>query len=182
MDILPANLIRLRKQARLTQAELAELANMPRATLASMEQPNANPGIQAVIAVANALNVSLDELLVLPPEHRYYLVTPRDMQDYRADNGRYCARLVSPIASKGVQMHHVTMQPGCHSIGRPHPVGAQEFFHCLDGNATIQIEDETVDVPAGSLIQFPGHRHHVYLNRSKTTAAMAISAVVFRMG
>jgi quercetin dioxygenase-like cupin family protein/DNA-binding XRE family transcriptional regulator len=182
MDVLPANLVRLRKQASLTQAELAEAANIPRATLASMEQPSANPSIQAVMAVAKALNVSLDELLVLPPEHRYFLVSPREMQDYRADNGRYAARLVSPIASKGVQIHHVTLQPGCHSVGRPHPIGAQEFFHCLEGTATVQIEDESVEVPAGSLIQFPGHRHHVYLNKNRDRVAVAMSVVVFRMG
>jgi quercetin dioxygenase-like cupin family protein/DNA-binding XRE family transcriptional regulator len=182
MDVLPANLVRLRKQASLTQAELAEAASIPRATLASMEQPGANPSIQAVMAVAKALNVSLDELLVLPPEHRYFLVSPREMQDYRADNGRYAARLVSPIASKGVQIHHVTLQPGCHSVGRPHPIGAQEFFHCLEGTAMVQIEDESVEVPAGSLIQFPGHRHHVYLNKNRDRVAVAMSVVVFRMG
>jgi len=77
------------------------------------------------------------------------------MQDYRAEAGRFVARLVSPIASNGVQIHHVTMQPGCRSVGRPHPLGAQEFFYALTGTAHLQIEDEVVEIPAGSLVQFP---------------------------
>lgn len=182
MSTLAENLRRLRKQAKLTQAELAELAGLPRASLAAMEQDDANPGVQSVMAVAKALSVSLDELLVLPPDQRHYLVTPRDMQDYRADAGRFAARLVSPITSKGVQMHHMTLQPGCHSIGRPHPLGAQEFFYCLSGTAVLHIDDETVEVPAGHLVQFPGHRRHIYENRDQRTTTVAVSAVVFRMG
>ena len=147
-----------------------------------MEQDGANPSVNSVLAVAKALSVSLDELLVLPPEHRHYKVSPKDMQDYRAEAGRFVARLVSPITSKGVQMHHVTMNPGCRSVGRPHPLGAQEFFYCLEGTAVLHIEDEEVEVPAGSLVQFPGHRRHTYENRDRRTPAVAVSVVVFRMG
>ena len=58
MDALAANLRRLRKQAKLTQAALAEQSGLPRATLAAMEQDGANPGVQSVLAVAEALHVS----------------------------------------------------------------------------------------------------------------------------
>jgi len=182
MDALAPNLRRLRKQAKLTQADLAEQAGLPRATLAAMEQDGANPGVQSVLAVAKALQVSLDELLVLPPEHRHYKVMPKEQQEYRADHGRFAARLVSPIASKGVEINHLTLQPECHSIGRPHPLGAQEFFYCLSGRALLHIEDEPVEVPAGALVQFPGHRRHIYTNPDKQMAVTAISVVVFRMG
>jgi transcriptional regulator with XRE-family HTH domain len=182
MDALALNLRRLRKQAKLTQAQLGELCGLPRATCANLEQDGANPSIQTVMAVAKGLHVSLDELLVLPPEHRHYKVGPRDMQEYRAEAGRFVARLVSPITSKGVQIHHVTMQPGCRSIGRPHPLGAQEFYYALGGTSHLLIDDEEVEVTCGSLVQFPGHRRHIYLNRDAQQVATAISTVVFRMG
>ena len=181
MDALAENLRRLRKQANLTQAEVAEAAGLPRATVATLEQPGANPGVQTVVAVAKALGVSLDELMAPPPEHRHYKVGKREQQEYRAENGSYIARLVSPISSKGVQLHLVTMQPGCRSIGRPHPMGAQEFFYTISGTAIIRIEDEPVEVEAGSLVQFPGHRRHIYENPGKDVCT-AISTVVFRMG
>jgi transcriptional regulator with XRE-family HTH domain len=182
MDALCLNLRRLRKQAKLTQAELAKLSGLPRATCANLEQDGANPGIQTVMAVAAALHVSLDELLVLPPEHRHYKVIPRDMQEYRAEAGRFVARLLSPITSRGVQIHFITMQPGCRSIGRPHPLGAQEFFYAQSGTSHLLIEDEDVEVTSGSLVQFPGHRRHVYINRDASQVATAVSTVVVRMG
>jgi XRE family transcriptional regulator, regulator of sulfur utilization len=181
MDALPENLKRLRKHAGLTQAELAEAAGLPRATVANLEQPGANPGVQTAISVAKALGVSLDELLAPPPEHRHYKVPAREQQEYRAEGGQYVARLVSPISSKGVQIHLVTMQPGCRSVGRPHPLGAQEFYYTLTGTSVLHIEDDHVEVEAGSMVQFPGHRRHIYANPSKEVTT-AMSVVVFRMG
>ena len=181
MDSLSENLRRLRAAADLTQSELASRAGIPRATLASMERAGANPGIQAVLAVAKALGVGIDEILDPRPEERHFLVGPREQQDYRADGGRFSARLLSPIASKGVAIHRVVMQPGCQSIGRPHPPGAQEFFVTLIGTALIEIEGDPIEVPAGSLLQFPGHRPHVYRNPGPEPVE-AISTVVLHLG
>lgn len=180
MDALADNLKRLRTAAKLTQAELASKASVPRATLASMEQAGSNPGIQAVLAVARALDVDLDDLLTQRPVRRHFLVGPREQQDYRTDSGRFCAKLVSPIASRGVHIHRVTMLPGCNSLGRPHPPGAQEFFFTLSGNALIEISGEAVNIPAGHLLQFPGHHKHVYRNPGKTTVE-AVSTVVMHL-
>ena len=181
MDVLAENLKRQRKQANLTQAELAEAAGLPRATVANLEQPGANPSVSTIVAVAKALGISIDDLLAPPPEHRHYKVMPQEMQEYRAEGGAYVARLLSPISSKGVQIHHVTLQPGCRSIGRPHPLGSQEFFCTQHGTAVLQIEDDRVEVPTGCLVQFPGHRRHIYENPGKEVCT-AISTVVFRLG
>ena len=181
MDALPENLKRLRKQANLTQAELAEAAGLPRATVANLEQPGANPGVQTVVAVAKALGIGLDELMSPSPEHRHYKVTPQEMQEYRAEGGQYVARTISPISSKGVQIHAVTMQPGCRSVGRPHPQGSQEFFYAISGLAVVRIDDERIEIPAGCLVQFPGHRRHIYENPGREVCT-AMSTVVFRMG
>lgn len=180
-DPLSENLRRLRASAGLTQAELAAKAGIPRATLASMEQSGSNPGIQSVQAVARALGLGLDELIDARPAERHYLVGPKEQQDYRADAGRFSARLVSPIASKGVAIHRVVMQPGCHSVGRPHPPGAQEFFLCLAGVAVIEIEGDAVEVPSGHLLQFPGHHRHIYRNRGEAVCE-AVSSVVLQLG
>ena len=60
MDVLADNLKRQRKQANLTQAELAEAAGLPRATVANLEQPGANPSVTTIIAVAKSLGISID--------------------------------------------------------------------------------------------------------------------------
>lgn len=180
MEALAENLRRLRRSAGLTQAALAAKAGLPRATLAAMEHVRANPGIQAVVAVARALAVGLDELACPAPGSQVVKVAPRQTEDFRADAGRFSARMVSPISSKGVQIHHLRLQPGCNSVGRPHPRGAQEFFLSLQGQAIIQVGDEVFPVSAGELLLFPGHLRHVYANPGHEPV-QAVSVVVMHL-
>lgn len=182
MEALAYNLKRIRKAQNLTQSDLASKANIPRASLASMEKVNSNPGVESVVAVAKALNVALDELLTPTPEMRYYKVNAKDAQEYRSKDGYFLSRLISPIASKGVQIQEITMRPSCHSIGRPHPMGSLEYFYAYRGNAQINIDGDTVDIEAGSLLQFPGHFKHIYINPSKDESIFAVSVVVFDPG
>lgn len=182
MEALAYNLKRIRKAQSLTQSDLASLAGIPRASLASMEKTNSNPGVESVVGVAKALGVTLDELLTPTPEMRYYKVTARDVQEYRSKDGYFLARMVSPIASKGVQIQDITMRPSCYSIGRPHPMGALEYFYAYKGNARIEVAGDSIDVEAGSLLQFPGHFKHVYINPSDEDSIYAVSVVVFDPG
>jgi quercetin dioxygenase-like cupin family protein/DNA-binding XRE family transcriptional regulator len=181
VDALADNLRRLRRKAELTQAALADLAGIPRATCAAMEQPGANPGVIAVAAVAKALEVSIDDLLTTAPEDRVIRVGPEQQQEYRAERGAFTARLVSPITSRGVQQSVIRMLPGCISVGRPHPSGAQEFLYVVSGTALVTVGSERVEVPSGWLVQFPGHLRHVYANPGRT-AVEALSTVVLHLG
>jgi len=178
MNHLASNLRRLRKRAGLTQQRLADMAKMPRATLASMERDGANPGLDSVVTVAAALNVGLDELVSPPPEHRFFKVTPDQVKELRADGGRFVSRLLSPIASRGVQIQHLRLEAGCNSEGRGHPLGSQEFLFPYEGAVRMAIGGEEVTVEAGALLQFPGHVPHIYQNPSRQTLARAFSAVI----
>lgn len=182
MEALAFNLKRLRKTHNLTQSQLATQAGIPRASLASMEKVGSNPGVESVVAVAKALGVPLDELLTPSPEMRYYKVSAKDAQEYRSKDGFFLSRLISPIASKGVQIQEITMRPSCYSIGRPHPMGSSEYFYAYRGNAQINLEGDVVDIEAGALLQFPGHFKHIYINPSKEESIFAVSVVVFDPG
>lgn len=178
---LADNLRHLRKAADLTQQKLADMAGLPRATLASIEHGGANPGLDSVLRVATALDVSLDELVLAPPERRYFVVDGAEVLETRSDSGRYRARLLSPITTKGVQFQRVELRPECDSPGRPHPRGSQEFFMVLSGTATLHVANDEVPVRPGQLIQFPGHFPHRYTNRSRSIAVRAVSVVVMAM-
>ena len=167
---LSANLQRLRHIAGLTQKALALAANLPRATLASLEQGEANPRLDTLLAVASALQVGLDELIAAPPKQRLYKVKVAEAREYRDDHGRYVSRLMSPIASRGVQIQRVTLAPRCSVAGRPHPRGSQEFFVVFSGEAVLEVDGKEVAVEAGSLVQFPGHLPHRYMNRGSAPA------------
>lgn len=54
-----------RKERNLSQSELAELANLNYVTISKYESGKVEPGAKAIARIANALDISTDELLGL---------------------------------------------------------------------------------------------------------------------
>lgn len=154
----------LRISHNMTQTELANMAGIPRATLASMEKESSNPSISVVVKVARALGVPVEDLIT---KQRSVLVTEfkrKDMQVQRQDDGKYLSTRVSPPNTNSIQINDINMLPNCSTRGKPHPEGSQEFFFCLEGTASIEIDGETFEVEAGSMLFFPGNLPHNYSN------------------
>jgi quercetin dioxygenase-like cupin family protein/DNA-binding phage protein len=178
---LPSNLKHFRNQSGLSQQALAASAGVPRATLASMEQGVGSPGLDNVIAVAEALEITLGQLVNPPNEKRHFLVKAAEVAKVTSDAGRFLARQISPVSARGVLIQHVTLSPGCNSIGKQHPLGSQEFFFVTSGVALITVEGKHVEVEAESLLHFPGDVEHVYANPSPSRTVKALSVVVMTM-
>jgi quercetin dioxygenase-like cupin family protein len=129
-----------------------------------MEKPTSNPSISLVVKVARALGVTLEDLVTKKQAPFVTQVKRKDMQTVRQDDGNFIGTRVSPINVPYTQVNDVSMLPGCHTQGHPHPDGSHEMFLCLDGTATVVIQGEAHEVEAGDLIHFPGNLPHDYSN------------------
>lgn len=159
---------RLRLQNRLTQVELARRAGIPRASLALMESPRGNPSMTSVLQVAEALGISIDDLLSFSAENPVTLVNRDVMSTQSMDEGRFTATLLSPPSSPRVQIFSMVLRPGCVTSARIHPQGSQNYFYCATGgDVVLAIQDVPVTVHAGELAHFPGHMTHRYANPGK---------------
>ena len=63
---LAENVRRLRETRGLSQQAVASLSKIPRPTWASLESGAANPTLSVLVKAANALNVSIEELIGTP--------------------------------------------------------------------------------------------------------------------
>lgn len=179
MNPINEGIKRVRSQHKLTQTELANMAGIPRATLANMEGADSNPSISAVVKVAQALGVSIDDLVSSRQSVHVTEVERKDMSVSRSDDGKYISTRTSPISTPNLQINDVSMMPGCFTKGVPHPVGSHELFLCLEGCATVEVQGEKFDVSAGNLIYFHGHLPHCYGNEStKPVHAVAVVYMV----
>jgi DNA-binding XRE family transcriptional regulator len=157
---------RLRAQHKLTQTELANMAGIPRATLANMESAGSNPSITVVVKVAQCLGVSVDDLITRRHSINVTQVERKDMAVSHQDDGKFTSTRTSPISTSNLQINDVSMMPGCYTKGVPHPEGSHELFLCLEGCATLEVQGEKFEVQAGDLIYFLGHLPHYYGNES----------------
>jgi len=152
------------------------MADIPRATLANMESEQSNPSIILVVKVAQALGVSVDDLISRQSVH-VTEVSRRDMPVTQLDNGRFSSTRASPISTQRLLINDISMEPDCDSKGVPHPEGSHELFLCLEGCASVEVQGEEYIVEAGNLIYFHGHLPHCYGN--KGTERVHAVAVVF---
>src|SRR6516165_6681906 len=63
---LASNVAQLREARGLTQQQIAKLAGVPRATWAHLESGTANPTLSVLHRAANALQISIEELISTP--------------------------------------------------------------------------------------------------------------------
>ncbi|MDP7594669.1 MAG: helix-turn-helix domain-containing protein, partial [Pseudomonadales bacterium] len=168
----------IRAQHSLTQQQLADMAGVPRATLANMESNGGNPTITTVIKIANALGVTVSDLVEKNQLTVATLVARKDMQSIRLDDGKFVSSQLSPINAPYILINEISMLPGCYSKGRPHPQGSHEFFYCLEGTALLQINDEPAEVEAGNVVYFAGNLPHNYINEGlKPVHAVAVVSI-----
>lgn len=66
IEIIAANLKRLRKQSGMTQKNLAEKSGIPRSSCNELENGKGNPSLITLTKIANALAVSLSDLVRSP--------------------------------------------------------------------------------------------------------------------
>lgn len=164
---LAANVRALRDARGLTQAQLAKLSGMPRATWAHLESGAANPTLAVLHKVAVALQVSIEELLAAPrPGTRFY---PRDSLAVR-QRGDATVRRLLPERLAGADIDRIELPPGGRMVGVPHTPGTREFLSCERGTLALTASGETWTLAEGDLVAFRGDQRHSYANPGDSVA------------
>jgi len=159
----------IRANRNLTQQQLADLAKIPRATLASVERDDGNPSLAVVFKIALALGTTVDDLII--EEHqRVQAIQKADMPTSKSDDGRYSATIISPPDSKHLLQLVFTLEPKGTYEGKPHPPGSEEYLHVLKGEVIIEVAGESMHLKRGDSARFGGNVHHVYQNPAQSIA------------
>jgi len=171
---LARNLRQLRQSRGASQAQLAKLAGIPRATWANLESGEANPTLAVLGAVAGALGVSLQELL--SPPRRDARVHPRASLPERHPGSASVRRLL-PDPVPGTEIERVELPPGGRFAGVPHTPGTWEYLAVEAGCIEVTVAGERLCAGAGDVIAFAGDQRHAYHNPG-TVPAVGYSVVV----
>jgi transcriptional regulator with XRE-family HTH domain len=158
---LADNISALRESRGLTQAQMAKIAGIPRPTWANVESGAANPTLQVLLKIAEALQVSLEEL-VAPPRPVAKL--------YRADDlpvksrGKVRIRKLLPEPLAGLEIERLELPPGANMRGVPHTIGTREYLTCERGLVELSAGDASWQLHPGDVAVFRGDQRHGYRN------------------
>ena len=173
---LAANVRRLRKAHNMSQQQIADLSGVPRPTWASLESGAANPTLAVLSNAAQALQVSIEEL-VGAPRQEVELLRAADVRERRRGGAR--VRPLVPESLPGLEFSRMELEPGGRMIGVPHTRGTREYLTCESGRIELIVAGEHYELAPGDMLVFRGDQRHSYLNPDKTTIAVAISVVCF---
>jgi transcriptional regulator with XRE-family HTH domain len=176
---LAENLRQLREKRNLTQVQAAKQAGVPRATWTNLESGGGNPTLSVLHRVAQALQVTVDELVSAPPAttQRY----AADSLPVRRPPGGAIVRKLLPDSIRGMAIDRMELPPQARMTGVPHPEGTREYLTCESGQIDLYVSRQKWTLSAGDVVVFRGDQRHSYVNPTARTV-VAYSVVVLVLG
>lgn len=178
-DNLARNLKQLREARGLTQAQVAKLAGVPRPTWSSLESGGGNPTLAVLIKVANALALTLEELLSAPRE-ACRLYRAKDLLTRERAGGQgapITLRQLLPDALPGLSLERLAFPAGARMTGVPHRAGTREYLACESGTLQLTVAGQEFVLAPGDVVVFRGDQKHAYANLAEKPT-VAYSAVL----
>lgn len=158
---LSATMRQLRDVRGLTQARLSALSGVPRPTLATLESGSANPTLSVLVKVADALQVSVEEL-ISPPRETARLYRAEELP-VRSRGGVHLRQLV-PDTIPGVQVERFALDARASTPGVPHKPGTREYLCCEAGTLELRAGGQQWTLGPGDVLVFRGDQRHGYRN------------------
>jgi transcriptional regulator with XRE-family HTH domain len=169
------NIRQLREARRMTQDQIAQLADIPRPTWANLESGGSNPTLAVLVKVATALQVPVEELIG-PERQTVNLYRSASLPSQL--RGKVRVRSLLPESVAGLQMDRMEFPPGAYMAGIPHTRGTREYLTCEIGKVQLSAGGMAWELGPGDVLVFRGDQKHGYRNLS-SDRTVAYSVVAF---
>lgn len=171
---LGRNMRGLREGRSLTQAQMAKIAGLPRATWANLESGAANPTLSVLDRVATAFQVTIEELIAAPRSEAHHY--PKGTLPLKT-RGAVSMRKLLPDPIPGMDIDRLELPPHAKMTGVPHTPGTREYLTCESGQIILIASGEEYRLEPGDVVAFRGDQRHSYVNAG-SRVAIAYSVVV----
>lgn len=152
---LARNLRRLRVARRWSLSELATAADMGKATLSAIENARANPTVDTLAALAQALSVEITALLEATPADEVSLV--------RAGEGAPNADGLVRLGAVGTgEIHRAKFPPRSTVVARARPAGTRAHVLVTRGTLVAGPLEWITELGPGDYFSFPADRPYEF--------------------
>ena len=177
-----ATLQKMRLERNLTLEDLSRAAGVSKSMLSQIEREKANPTIAVAWRLANALGVSIGELLTpeTRPAESIRLLESHELPTLSGDHAGYVLRILGPMELAGkFEWYELTLAPDGVLASTPHDPGATEHLTVLQGVVDLEAGNEKRRVRAGATARYAVDCNHAIRNAGKAEAK-ALLVVIHR--
>lgn len=163
----------LRQANGLSLDDLSRKAGVSKSMLSQIERNQANPTVALVWRLANALGVSMTELLGddrrKAPE--LSVIAAHATPALRSPDGKCELRILAPLELAGqVEWYELNFQPGGVLESQPHEPGTREHLTVFSGSLDVESAGEGATVRAGETARYAVDVVHAIRNPGKQPA------------
>ena len=177
-----ATLQKMRLARGLTLEDLSRAAGVSKSMLSQIQREKANPTIAVAWRLANALGVSIGELLATEtrqPES-IRVLEAHELPTLPGDHAGYVLRILGPMELAGeFEWYELTLAPNGILASSPHDPGATEHLTLLQGTMDLEVDGEKKKLKTGATARYQADRSHSIRNSGKTEAK-ALMVVIHR--
>ncbi|MCP3476747.1 XRE family transcriptional regulator [Bradyrhizobium sp. CCGUVB1N3] len=148
----------------MTLQALAEATALSPSMLSLVERGRAAPSIQSLIVIANALNVTMSDLIVTEEPGEERVVIRTSDQPFVKTAQDAIRRVLREDRSRGISLAVNEYEPETGSSLKRGAHSGFEYGFVLEGTLTVELENVTYQLKAGDLISFESRRPHRFWN------------------
>lgn len=165
----------------MTLEQLAAAAETSRRSVINVEQGTANPSVNILLRLSDALGIGLPTLVAPPAQAELTVTTAAEAPTlWTGEHGGQGRLIAGTSPPDVVELWAWAMTAGERHDSEPHAEGTQELLHVTSGVLRVQVGGESVVVRAGEVLTFASDVAHAYLNDGDGPAAFDL--VVFEPG
>lgn len=154
------NLRRLRTGRGFSLDTLAARAGVSRGMLIGIEQERTNPTVWTLVRVADALGVSVGELIETSSPAAVWIVRAGEANVlWHGDAGGYATLLVGSGPAP-LELWDWRLQPGDLYRTESHVAGVRELITVVAGRTTLTVGDQTSELGPGDSAMYTGDLPH----------------------
>lgn len=177
-----ATLQKMRLARGLTLEDLSRAAGVSKSMLSQIEREKANPTIAVAWRLANALGVSIGELLTAETrqDELIRVLEAHELPTLPGDHAGYVLRILGPMELAGkFEWYELTLAANGVLASNPHDPGATEHLTLLQGAMELEVDGEKKKLKTGATARYQADRQHSIRNPGKTEAR-ALLIVIHR--
>ena len=155
--------------------EFSKLTGLSTSLLSQIERDLANPSLNALKAIANALNIPLFTLFINEIDHSLLILRKEDRKRvYRSDNVHVVSETLTSdyMKSSGVEMLTMKLEANSQPSEEHWMHAQEEIALVLKGNPTIVLDDIPYKLSEGDSVRILPNMKHKFINDTDTAAEM----------
>ncbi|WP_042417915.1 helix-turn-helix domain-containing protein [Streptacidiphilus anmyonensis] len=169
------NLRRLRREAGMSQAALAETSGVSRRMIVNLEGGDTNISLSSLDRLAEALGVTFVEVVSDPAAQSRRI----DAVAWRGAHPASEAVLLGSVPARSeAQLWRWTLGPGDRYVAEPDPEGWHEMIAVTEGRVLIDLAEGPVVVETGGYAIYSSAQSYAYANVGDGVARFVRTAVM----